>query len=403
MKFSKSSQLVLVSCLGLLAASLLTACQIVTADYVFVANNASVDKSANGQIAAFALDSETGALRKGGTAVGSGGVSPVALASTSDYAHLYVANADSSNIVHMTLAGTGALTAKDTVTLPSTPVAMAVNQTNTFLYAVSGASSATLTVFPIKSGALGAAVDQVSLTLSGFPGDTIVPTGVFVLANGKAVFVTAYDQSAYNPGGATPSTANPGWIYGFAVGSSGALAPATGSPWKAGVKPSALAADPTNRFVYVTDFASNELIGYSIYSESTLQFLINGPFRTGSEPAAIVVDPRGKYIYVANSLDATVTGYQIDLATGTPSAVVNVTGSQNNSTGAEPVSIALDPSEGRYVYTANLLDNSVSGFRLDPSNGTLKETQANPYPTGTKPTAVLIVPHGNHATQFVTP
>ena len=141
---------------------------------------------------------------------------------------------------------------------------MAVNAAGTYLYVVSGTTSATLTVYPLSSGAIGSAAAQINLTIPGYTSDTIVPTGVTVLANNNAVYVTAYDQSAYNPGGTTTSTANPGWVFGFAIGSGGALTPTNGSPYKAGVKPSALAADPTNRFVYVTDFASNELIGYGV-------------------------------------------------------------------------------------------------------------------------------------------
>jgi len=40
MKFNKLSQLFLVSIIGLLVATLLTSCAIVTIDYVFVANSA---------------------------------------------------------------------------------------------------------------------------------------------------------------------------------------------------------------------------------------------------------------------------------------------------------------------------------------------------------------------------
>ena len=47
----------------------------------------------------------------------------------------------------------------------------------------------------------------------------------------------------------------------------------------------------------------------------------------------------------------------------------------------QPVSIAVDPALGRFVYTANYLGNSLSGFRLDPTAGTLATTQATPYPT----------------------
>ena len=230
-----------------------------------------------------------------------------------------------------------------------------------------------------------------------------MPTGVTVLSNGTTVYVTAYDQSAYNPGGSVTSTANPGWIFGFSIGSGGALTQVTGSPWKAGVKPTAVAADPTSRFVYVTDFASNQLIGYKVTSGDLLSFMLNGPFNTGSEPSALVIDPRGKYIYVSNSLSSTVTGFQLDLATGTPSTVVNVTGSGTNATDTQPVAITMEPSEGRYVYTSNFLGNSVSGFRIDPNNGTMTDTLATPYPSGAKPAAIASVPHGNHATQTVTP
>ena len=99
--------------------------------------------------------------------------------------------------------------------------------------------------------------------MPGFTSDTIIPTGVTVLANSTAVYVTAYDKSAYNPGGVTTSNANPGWLFGFAVSSGGALTAVAGSPYQAGVKPSALATDPISRFVFVTDYASNELIGYT--------------------------------------------------------------------------------------------------------------------------------------------
>ncbi len=82
---------------------------------------------------------------------------------------------------------------------------------------------------------------------------------------------------------------------------------------------------------------------------------------------------------------------------------MNATSSAGNATDTEPVSIVVDPSLGRYVYTANYLGNSVSGFRLNPETGALSTTQATPYPTGVNPTALVAVPHGNHSSQSVTP
>jgi 6-phosphogluconolactonase (cycloisomerase 2 family) len=404
MKLSKLSRTILVSSLGLVVATLLTSCEIVTIDYVFVANSAGTGSSTTGQIQTFDADSLTGALRNGAAApVSSGGNNPVAIAITADYNNLYVVNQASNNVVHFTIADTGALTQKDTITTSPSPNYIQVNTAGTYLYVVSGPNPAVLTAYSLSSGTIGGVVGQMTLSLPSNAGDTMAPTGVTVLANNGAVYVTAYDQSAYNPGGATTSIANPGWIFGYVVGSNGALAPAAGSPYKAGVKPVALAADPTNRFMYVTDFASNQMIGYTIQSGSVLNFLINGPFATGSEPTALTVDPRGKYIYVTNGLTSSVTAYSIDLATGTPAATINTTGSQTNSTDTDPVSVAMDAALGRFVYTANYLGNSISGFRANPDTGALTQSQATPYPSGLKPAVVATVPHGNHSIQSVTP
>lgn len=401
MKFSKTSQLVLASAVGLAAASFLAGCQIVTIDYVFVACSSG---ATTGEILTYAADSQSGALRQVNKAVTTGISDPVAMATSSNFFSLYVANQGNSSIAHFGIADTGVLSPLDTVTTTQPPVFLAVNQADTYLYVISGTTSATLTEYPLdKNGKIGAAVAQETLALPSNPSDTIVATGVTVLPNNGSVYVSAYDQSAYNPGGSVTSTANPGWIFGFTVGSGGALTATTNSPYKAGVRPSALAPDPTSRFVYATDFASNQLIGYTVQTDDSLNFMINGPFKTGSQPTAILVDPRGIYIYLTNSLDNDVSAYTINLPTGTPSTVVNVTSSALYSTDTQPVALAIDPALGRFVYTANFLGNSVSGFRLNPESGSLTDTQATPYPTGKNPTSVVIVPHGNHSTQSVTP
>ena len=207
------------------------------------------------------------------------------------------------------------------------------------------------------------------------------------------------------PADRVTSSANPGWVFGYSWWDpGGALTASTNSPYEAGVKPSALTSDPTNRFVYVTDYASSEVIGYTIQGGSTLDFLINGPFKTGNEPIAVVIDPRGKYMYIPNRLDSTLSAYVIDLTTGTPSAAVNVTGTQLNYTDTTPVAEVIDPALGRFVYTANVLGDSISGFKINPTTGALTATISTPYPTGgAAPAALAAVPHGNHSIQTVSP
>jgi 6-phosphogluconolactonase len=413
MKFSKVSQYVLVSTLGLLAASLLSGCLIVTVDYVFVANSSSASTGTTGEIQTYAVDAESGAMRPVDTAVYSGGSSPVAMAVSGDYANLYVANQGNDTVVHFLVNADGSLTQKDSVTLTFKPAALAVNTaganlTPTALYVVGQnvggtPAAAELAVYSLSSGALGSLAYSSPLVVPGFTSDAMAATGVTVLANNDAVYVTAYDQSAYNPGGTVTSTANPGWLFAFTPGTTGTLAPISGSPYQAGVKPTALAADPTSRFLYATDYASNELIGYTIETGDVPEYMVAGPFKTGSEPTAVTIDPRGLYIYVADALSSNVSAYTITLSTGIPSAVVSVTGSSSTTTDTQPVSILVDPALGRYVYTANYLANDASGFRLDPNTGALSFAQSTPYPTGVNPAAIVAVPHGNHAVQSVTP
>ena len=420
MKFSKLSQLLLVSSIGLLVATFFSACAITTIDYLFVACSAGSGTSSAGQIETYAVDSQSGALRTVNSPVSSGGVNPIAMAVTADYAHLYAANAGNRSIVHFAISIDGVLTSKDSVTLATTPIAMAVNTAGTYLYVVSCtpvtgtayptlscSGGATLTEYSLSSGVIGSVASAQTLSLYGsyakYSGDIIVPTGVTVLESNAAVYVSAYDQSVYNPNGVTNTLVNPGWIFGFMVGSGGALTPLA-NPYEAGIKPTALDATPVNTYLYVTDYAANQLIAYAILDGgSSLSFLTSGPFRTGNEPSAVTIDPRGKFIYVTNSLDSSVTPYAITLANGAPSGTVNVTGSPIDSTDTQPVAVVVDAALGRFVYTANYLGNSLSGFRLDPIAGTLKATQASPYPTGANPTAVVTVPHGNHSTQSVTP
>ncbi len=398
MKFNKFGQVFLVSAIALILATTFTACNPVTIDYLFVAGN----KQSPGQIQTFQVDRVSGALSTVGSTVSSGGVKPVSEAVSTDYKHLYVANQGDSSLVEFSISAGGALTSVKSVSLSSegnTPVAIAMNTAGTLLYVVNlyqpGCSSSSpcggaLAVFPVAAdGSLSAPVANGGLNY--FPLG-INPTAVSALPDGNAVYVTSYDPGL-----------GLGRIYGFGATSAGALTSLSGSPFAAGVKPSAIASDPTSRFVYATDFAQNQMIAYSVIDKGVLRPLINGPFRTGSQPTAIQVDPRGKYIYLTNSLDNTMSAYAIDISTGTPAAAVNPTGAASNVTGTQPVAVLVDPGFGRYVFSANFLDNSLSGFQLNPNTGTLSQAQNGPFPSIGQPTAIAAVPHGNHSIQINQP
>ncbi len=60
MKFNRSSQLVLVSAVSLLAAGLVTACGTLTVDYVFVTSAKAAGPNNYGEVDVFEVNSESG-------------------------------------------------------------------------------------------------------------------------------------------------------------------------------------------------------------------------------------------------------------------------------------------------------------------------------------------------------
>jgi 6-phosphogluconolactonase len=406
MKFNKSSQLLLVSAASLLAAGLITACGTATVDFVFVACSRAAGPNNYGEIDVFEINGVSGYMRQiPSSPFPSGGRNPVAEAVSSDNANLYVVNQDDNTIVQFMIGNDGKLYPQNTVNTPGIyPLAVAVSGSNLFvvdtyqpLPACSNAApcSGSVGVFPLLpattgsnptlSGAPGTPLTNTSisadywpLTLPSNPSHIIVPAAVNVLHSGAYVYVTAYDSSV------TPSV---GYIFGFTIGSSGALTPLNGGvPFAAGVHPSAIASDSTSTYVYATDSASGNVRGYSV-AAGLLTPLSGSPFPAGNQPSAIVVDPAYPYAYVANSVDGTVSAYSISSGP--------LTRIGTYAAGIQPVAMGIDPSTHHFLFTANFLGSNVSGFELSATAGTLINSQQSPYTANAQPAAVAAVPHGS--------
>lgn len=409
MKLNKSSQLVLVSAAGLVAAMLVSACsqftQTLTVDFVYVASSKAAGPNNYGEINIYEIDSESGKMRQiPASPVPSGGRYPISEAVSADNGSLFVANEDDNNIVQFVIGSDGKLYPYNTVNTPGIfPLAIAANKSNLFVVdtyqpvpTCSNAApcSGSIAVFPLSAGgsapnapctatvclgtpATNAAVSAQywPLSLPGKSADVIVPTGVNVLPSGAYVYVTAYDSSV---------TPNVGYVFAFAVGSGGVLSSVAGSPFAAGVLPSSIASDSTGTYVYVTDYSRGLLRGYTVAS-GALTPLSSGPFKTGTAPSAVVLDQAFSFAYVANSTDSTVTAYSV--SNGALTAVGTYT------VGLQPVAIGIDPSTAHFLYTINFLGSNVSGFELSQTNGTLLETQGTPFPSDANPTAVAAIPH----------
>lgn len=401
MKFSKTGQALLAAAVSIGIGLGITSCgQSNTIDYLYVTAN----KNNPGQISVYRVDQESGALTQiPDSPYPSGGRNPVAEVTSPNGANLYVVNHDDNTIVEFAIGTDAKLYPQHTYNTPGTePNAIAINQAGTLLFVVdyyqatysdANPGPGALVVYPInKDGSLGASIANGNLPY--WPIE-FAPSTVNVTFNGSFVYVANANTN-------NPTAANQrGTISAFSVGSDGTLTPLYGSssalPY-AGVQPSASASDPTSRFLYVTDAASNELYAYTIGTNGILTPLINGPFATGVYPDGITINPSGTYIYVANYNDNNISAYAITPSTGAPSGLA---GGTIYATKTGPTCIIVEPAFGRYLYTANFLDSSITGYKLNPNSGALTGTENSPYPSAGQPTCAAAVSHGNHPGEHV--
>jgi 6-phosphogluconolactonase len=395
MKFNKSSQLLLVSAVSLLAAGLLTACSTLTVDFVYVTSAKAAGPNNYGEINVFEVNSESGHMRQITTSpFPSGGRNPVAEVVSADNTTLYVVNQDDNTIVQFAIGNDGKIYPQNTVNTPGVfPLSLAV--AGKFLYAVdtfqplptcsnAAPCSGSIAVFPIKTdNSLQTPVTNTSisanywpLVLPASPTDVMVPTSVTAAASGSYVYVTTYDK-----------TAGGGFIFGFTSNADGTLSALNnGVPFAAGIHPSAIISDHAGAIVYVTDAGNSAVLGFQINS-GLLTPLSGSPYKAGSRPSAIAIDSTGKFAYVTNAQDSNVGAYSISNG--------NLTSIGTFATGSQPTAIGIDPSKNQFIYTANFLGNNVSGFELNASDGTLLNSQNSPYVSNALPTAVAAIPHGS--------
>ena len=391
MKFSKFGRIALASVVSLALGFGATACgPSNTIDFLYVTSS----KANPGQINVYKVDSQAGALIPIlDSPYPSGGRNPVADVASSNGKNLYVINHDDNTVVEFAIGTDGKLYPQQTCNMPgSYPIQLAINKTGTYLYIVETyqpnfstniPGPGALVIFPVNStGGLGPANNCTPVangTDSFFPvGNN--PVAVNVLASGNYVY-------AVNETDAT--------ISAFQVASSGALSLIGTFP--VGVAPNAAASDPTSKFLYVTDGAANQMIGFLIQVNGTL-IAMQTPFKTDNLPDAVEVDPRGIYAYVANYNANDVSAYAIDRSTGN---ATQIAGSTAYAVDAGPLCILIEPSEGRYIYTANFLGNTVSGLFLNPANGMLSAVQNTPFKAAGQPTCSAAITHGNHSVETV--
>lgn len=244
-------------------------------------------------------------------------------------------------------------------------------------------------------------------------GQTVSTGGV--AAEGPAAVLVVLSKFLY-------SANDGGSVSGFTIDNiTGVLTAMFGSPFAAGVSPSALASDPSGKFLYAANTGGGTISAYTIDSTTgvltplatalttsgsagmavhptgkflyaavdasgidaftigtngALTLIRNVPPLTGGRPQAVVVDGTGKYLYAADGVGG-VEFYTINATTGD----LTVGRTTPFTAGTGPVAITADTA-GKFVYVANQDSNNVSGYAI-LSDGTLTALSGSPYAVGT--------------------
>ena len=342
-----------------------------SAPYLFTASN--------GQVWSFAVNSSTGALGSG-TSVAVSGLLSQGIVADPAGKFLYVSDAAADQVHVFSISSNGSLTeiggSPYTVGTPGGQTSAsgeAMDSNGKFLY-VTDLSNNDVAGFTVNSstGAL------TAMNPATFPTGT-TPVQVVVDSSNSYVYVSDYNDVL-------------GGIFAFSLDStSGVLTPVPGSsPFSLPtLNAGAIGLATTGQYVYVAEQNYGNVAGLSIISGTGgLNTLISSPFAAGNGPTGVVIAPSGKFLYAANYTDATISAYSVDSTAGGLTAVTN---SPFTATAA-PWYLAIDPS-GKFLYATNpgSSDNSISGFTINTSTGTLSQFSGSPTAAGTQPVALTVV------------
>ncbi len=147
-------------------------------------------------------------------------------------------------------------------------------------------------------------------------------------------------------------------------------------------------------FYFSQNVAAGSTYGVTVLTQPTHETcsVTNGSGTTAANNVtnvSVTCSVNPQYLYVANVHGNDVAAYRIDASTGALTSIGSF------PTGSLPVSIALDPA-GNFAYVAND-GGGVSAYRIDAATGALAPVAGSPFAAGSYPMSVTINPTGTFA------
>lgn len=351
---------------------------VINLGYVYAANygDPSISPFAIGALGKLALNngSNSGLLPAGTHQ------SLTGMAASPDGRCLYVVNSAEATVYAYSISSNGTIAAAGSTHAGlSTPVAVVVNSNSSAIY-VSDYNSATTGAMVVGIPTSACGVFQAPVT-NNFAAGTQAASALAIDAPGGWLY--GVDVS------------NSGELFAAQIGSGGAI----GTPSFAtsiGNLPKSVAVDPTGQYVYVANYADNQIVGYQVDHTPSGTFytaLGGSPWTNGNSPVSVAVDASGQYVYVANDGSGSVSEWVIgDGSIGHPPAgglgpLVPTT----VPTGSGPYALVAEPSGG-FAYVVNATDNTVSQYSIGATAAGVLTSLGTPLPaTGSNPSAITAV------------
>jgi 6-phosphogluconolactonase (cycloisomerase 2 family) len=328
----------------------------------------------NNGVAAFRLNTTTGALAEVLGSPYPTGISPTAIRVHPSGKFVYVTNAGENTISLYKVGSTGALTEiTPRTTTGRQPADLVMDPSGNFLFVTNSADN-TVSAYSITAGTgVLEVIDASPFQTAGF-----TPLRGAVTPSGKFLYV---------------ANSNSASVSGFAIDSSGGLAPVPRSPNAVGNGPNWVAVDPAGKFLYVANLEDGTLSGFTIdASTGELTAMSGSPFGVANTITTTVpvtsamVEASGKYLYVTTLASGNnVYGYNIDGTTGVPTSAIS---GSPFAAGDKAVFVVSD-STGDLLFVGNQSSSSVSGFKIDKATGAL--TLVSTTSTGSAPTSMFLI------------
>ena len=178
-----------------------------------------------------------------------------------------------------------------------------------------------------------------------------------------------------------------------------------------GPHPHSINVDPTNRFAFVPDLGTDEVVAYRlnlVLGLLTPAAGLTASLASGAGPRHFDFHPGGMYAYAINELDSTVTAFSYDGSTGTLEELHTVSTLPHGFDGTNyPADIHVSPS-GRFLYGSNRGHHSIAVFAIDQGSGTLTplghESVRGEWPRNfvIDPTGAFMLVANEHTDDIVT-